>query len=290
MFHRLLIALFLSCIYNLASAMPLYYVFNTEMEKQEVIENILDKIADYNLIHLANFYYQDNNITQINFCNASYGKPLIQQHKETISTFFPCGRASIYQEGGKTKVSLFDPSFLVKLVNPSPELSQQALVSETTFVQMIKEALNNAQPEQIIYSKQALSLENAILQTITIPSSQSIYQIANNLSQAFKKDPSLKIEVDMFYKKKKIVQLNLCSYDLMEQLIQKHSQTVTALFPCKKISIYQENNTIKLEQNNIATLAHLLDDEALIEMATQLQKTVDAIIVETLSTEVAYLQ
>jgi uncharacterized protein (DUF302 family) len=56
-----------------------------------------------------------------------------------LNMALPC-RASVYSEGGKTKIGIMRPSAMLKALSDSPALAYMAGDVEKTIIEMISEA------------------------------------------------------------------------------------------------------------------------------------------------------
>lgn len=71
-------------------------------------------------------------------CNPHKAKDILSENIE-LNLALPC-RVSVYEDGGKTKIGMFKPTFLISFLSDSPSLAVIAKDVEDDIIKMINEA------------------------------------------------------------------------------------------------------------------------------------------------------
>lgn len=284
MFKVLFFSILLSVTFAIhAHDLKLYYVFISDLSPEEIMDNIALELAAKSLVYSGNIEYADYGIIQANFCNPKYGRPLRtkSKYKDAITAIFPCGTASVYEQGGKTHVALFAPTFLNYLVEAgdhgNTELMRVAKTSESDFMQVIANATETEIADHIEYAKN-IPDNIEVISTMTLPESyQDPYKAAADLTALVKNHKSFIIKSNMTYKKKTIVQLNICYQPSLDYAVDNYGKKITALYPCEKISFFRKQNRVEMAQFNTDLLGHVLQDSTLLEESKVMQQKLNEI-------------
>lgn len=103
----------------------------------EVHQSIREYVTQKGWLYVNDNKLKGGEITQVRICDPKAAANIWSAGLQ-VSAMMPCGHMSIYQEGGRTKLTMLHPSFLT-LLDPHPAVKELAVAVTEPYLLMMDE-------------------------------------------------------------------------------------------------------------------------------------------------------
>jgi hypothetical protein len=103
----------------------------------DVHQSIRQYVTQKGWLYINDNKLKGGEITQVRICDPKAAANIWSAGLQ-VSAMMPCGHMSIYQEGGRTKLTMLHPSFLT-LLDPHPAVKELAVAVTGPYLLMMDE-------------------------------------------------------------------------------------------------------------------------------------------------------
>ena len=118
----------------------LFLVRSTSKTPEAVVEAVKSYAEARKWQYLGAFKVKQGEVTLVKFCIPEVGRQLWPLGLE-LSAMLPCGNLGVYQQEGKTEISLLSPRYM-SILYPNPAVEKASATAEPLLTEMLDAVAN----------------------------------------------------------------------------------------------------------------------------------------------------